>query len=78
MEPVVPRPPEPPEQPPPEPPEPPGVCPLCGAAVPAGRPRCPNCNLCLAPDLSRPVLWRLAAALAGVYAAVAAVLASSG
>ena len=66
--------PVPPASPPPAPTPPPETCPLCGAPVPSGVRRCPDCNLRLHSQVDRRTLWRLTAGLAAVYAFVALVL----
>ena len=47
------------------------VCRLCTVALPAGATRCPSCGLYRATALPQDTRWRLAAALAGLYAVTA-------
>lgn len=53
----------------------PTTCRLCGAVVPPGDDsRCPNCGLHALSDVGRPVLVRVGAGLAGIYALTALVV----
>jgi hypothetical protein len=47
------------------------TCRLCGADLPDGGGRCPNCGLHRAGDVDRPGLHRVVAELAGIYALTA-------
>ena len=49
-------------------------CRLCAVPLPAGADRCPSCGLFRATVVPQETRWRLAAALAGLYAVTAALI----
>ena len=50
-------------------------CRLCTVPLPAGAVRCPSCGLYRATAVPKDTRWRLAAALGGLYAVTAALVA---